>query len=132
MAVNVQELVATVEQMTVKELSEFVKALEEKFGVKASAGVPMMMAPMPGAAAGAATGAAATAEKTTFKVVLKSAGQQKVQLIKVVKDITGKGLKESKDLVDNLPAVIKDGISQEEANKIKEQLVAVGAEVEIQ
>ena len=131
MAVNIEEMVATVEQMTVKELSELVKALEEKFGVKASAGVPMMMAPMPGAA-GAAGGAAATAEKTTFKVVLKSAGQQKVQLIKVVKDITGKGLKESKDLVDNVPAVIKDGVNEEEANKIKEQLVAVGAEVEIQ
>ncbi|MCS6936645.1 MAG: 50S ribosomal protein L7/L12 [Candidatus Bipolaricaulota bacterium] len=127
---SVQELVATVEQMTVKELAELVKALEEKFGVKASAGVPMMMAPMPGAAAGAA--ATATAEQTTFKVVLKNAGQQKVQLIKVVKDITGKGLKESKDLVDNLPAVIKDGLNQEEANKIKEQLVAAGAEVEIQ
>ncbi|MCS6902996.1 MAG: 50S ribosomal protein L7/L12 [Candidatus Bipolaricaulota bacterium] len=127
---SVQELVTTVEQMTVKELAELVKALEEKFGVKASAGVPMMMAPMPGAAAGA--GATATAEQTTFKVVLKNAGQQKVQLIKVVKDITGKGLKESKDLVDNLPAVIKDGLNQEEANKIKEQLVASGAEVEIQ
>lgn len=131
MAVNIDEMVATVEQMTVKELSELVKALEEKFGVKASAGVPMMMAPMPGAAAGAG-GAAAAAEKTTFKVVLKSAGQQKVQLIKVVKDITGKGLKESKDVVDNVPAVIKDGVNEEEANKIKEQLVAVGAEVEIQ
>jgi large subunit ribosomal protein L7/L12 len=128
MAVNVQDMVATVEQMTVKELSELVKALEEKFGVKASAGMPMMIAPMPGAAAGAT----ATVEKTTFKVMLKSAGQQKVQLIKVVKDITGKGLKESKDLVDNIPAVIKDGINEEEANKVKEQLVAVGAEVEIQ
>lgn len=127
---SVQELVTTVEQMTVKELAELVKALEEKFGVKASAGVPMMMAPMPGAAAGA--GATATAEQTTFKVVLKNAGQQKVQLIKVVKDITGKGLKESKDLVDNLPAVIKDGLNQEDANKIKDQLVAAGAEVEIQ
>ncbi len=132
MAVNIAEMVATVEQMTVKELAELVKALEEKFGVKASAGVPMMMAPMPGAAAGAAGGAAATAEKTTFKVVLKNAGQQKVQLIKIVKDITGKGLKESKDLVDHVPAVIKDGVNEEEANKIKEQLVAVGAEVEIQ
>lgn len=131
MAVNIQEMVATVEQMTVKELAELVKALEEKFGVKAAAGVPMMMAPMPGAAAPAGGAAAATAEKTTFKVVLKNAGQQKVQLIKVVKDITGKGLKESKDLVDNLPAVIKDGLTEEEANKIKEQLVAVGAEVEI-
>lgn len=130
MAVNVQEMVATVEQMTVKELSELVKALEEKFGVKASAGMPMMMAPMPAAAP--AAGATATAEKTTFKVMLKNAGQQKVQLIKVVKDITGKGLKESKDLVDNIPAVIKDGINEEEANKIREQLAAVGAEVEIQ
>lgn len=128
---NVQELVAMVEQMTVKELSELVKALEEKFGVKASAGVPMMMAPMPGAAA-AAGGTAATVEKTTFKVVLKNAGQQKVQLIKVVKDITGKGLKESKELVDKLPAVIKDGVNEEDANKVKEQLVAAGAEVEIQ
>jgi large subunit ribosomal protein L7/L12 len=131
MATGVQDIVTAVEQMTVKELSELVKAIEEKFDVKAAAGGVMMMpGAMPGAAPGAAAGGAAA--KSAFKVVMKNAGPQKVGIIKIVKDITGKGLKESKDVVDKLPAVLKEGISEEEANKIKEQLTSQGAEVEIQ
>lgn len=131
MATGVQDIVTAVEQMSVKELSELVKAIEDKFGVKAASGGVMMMPGMMPGAAGAA-GAGAAAAKTTFKVVIKNAGQAKVGIIKLVKDITGKGLKESKDLVDKLPAVVKDGISEEEANKIKEQLTSQGAEIEIQ
>jgi len=131
MATGVQEIVTAVEQMSVKELSELVKAIEDKFGVKAASGGMMMMPGMMPGAAGAA-GAGAAAAKTTFKVVMKNAGQAKVGIIKLVKDITGKGLKESKDLVDKLPAVLKEGISEEEANKIKEQLTSQGAEIEIQ
>ncbi len=130
MATGVQDIVTAVEQMSVKELSELVKAIEDKFGVKAASGGVMMMPGAMPTAGGAAGGAAAA--KTTFKVVMKNAGQQKVGIIKIVKDITGKGLKESKDLVDKLPAVLKDGISEEEANKIKEQLTSQGAEIEIQ
>ena len=132
MATGAQDIVTAVEQMSVKELSELVKAIEDKFGVKAaSGGVMMMPGMMPGAAAGGAASGGAAA-KTTFKVVMKNAGQAKVGIIKLVKDITGKGLKESKDLVDKLPAVLKEGIPEEEANKIKEQLTSQGAEIEIQ
>jgi large subunit ribosomal protein L7/L12 len=129
MATSVQDIVTAVEAMSVKDLSELVKAIEDKFGVKAASGGVMMM---PGAMPGAAPAAGGGAAKSSFKVVMKNAGPQKVGIIKVVKDITGKGLKESKDLVDKLPAVLKEGISEEEANKIKEQLTSQGAEIEIQ
>ncbi len=130
MATSVQDIVTTVEQMSVKDLSELVKAIEDKFGVKAASGGMMMM---PGALLGAAPAAGGgAAAKSSFKVVMKNAGPQKVGIIKAVKDITSKGLKESKDLVDKLPAVIKEGISEDEANKIKEQLTSQGAEIEIQ
>jgi large subunit ribosomal protein L7/L12 len=122
-----EEILEAIDNMTVKDLHALVKALEEKYGVSAQAAVAV--APAAGAAAGAAAEAAAP---TTVKVVLKNAGQQKVQVIKKVKDITGKGLKESKELVDKLPAVIKEGISPEEAEQLKAQLEEVGAEVEIQ
>ncbi len=122
-----EEILEAIDNMTVKDLHALVKALEEKYGVSAQATVAV--APAAGAAAGAAAEAAAP---TTVKVVLKNAGQQKVQVIKKVKDITGKGLKESKELVDKLPAVIKEGISPEEAEQLKAQLEEVGAEVEIQ
>ncbi len=124
-----EEILEAIDNMTVKDLHALVKALEEKYGVSAQAAVAV--APAAGAAA---TGAAAeaAAAPTTVKVVLKNAGQQKVQVIKKVKDITGKGLKESKELVDKLPAVIKEGISPEEAEQLKAQLEEVGAEVEIQ
>jgi large subunit ribosomal protein L7/L12 len=122
------DILTAIDAMTVKDLHELVKSLEEKYQVSAQAAMPVMM---PGAAAGGGNGGTATAEKTSFKVMLKNAGQQKIQLIKVVKDITGKGLKECKDLVDKLPAVIKEGINEEEAAKIKSQLEQAGAEVEL-
>ncbi len=128
MAMTTEDILEAIDNMTVKDLHALVKALEEKYGVSAQAAVAVA-APAAGAAPGAAAEAAAPA---TVKVVLKNAGQQKVQVIKKVKDITGKGLKESKELVDKLPAVLKEGISPEEAEQIKAQLEEVGAEVEIQ
>lgn len=126
---NKEEFLATIDQMTVKELAELVAAIEERYKVSAQAVVPMAMAPAPG---GGPAGGAATEEKTTFKVVLKSPGQQKVQLIKLIKELTGKGLKESKEFVDALPAVVKDGLSEEEAKALKAKLEEVGAEIELQ
>lgn len=123
-----EEIIQAIEGMTVKELAELVKALEERFGVSAQVAAPVAVAV---AAQPAAAGAAAAPEKTTFDVVITNAGQQKIQLIKVVKDITGKGLKECKDLVDNVPAVVKSGVSKEEAEEIKKKLEAAGAEVQI-
>jgi large subunit ribosomal protein L7/L12 len=123
-----EEIIQAIEGMTVKELAELVKALEERFGVSAQVAAPVAVAV---AAQPAAAGATAASEKTTFDVVITNAGQQKIQLIKVVKDITGKGLKECKDLVDNVPAVVKSGVSKEEAEEIKKKLEAAGAEVQI-
>ncbi|OGF53050.1 MAG: 50S ribosomal protein L7/L12 [Candidatus Fraserbacteria bacterium RBG_16_55_9] len=122
-----EQILEAVDSMTVKDLHALVKALEEKYGVSAQAAVAMAV----GAPAGGAAGGAAAAP-STVKVILKSAGQQKVQLIKKVKDITGKGLKECKELVDAIPAVVKEGISPEEAIQIKAQLEEMGAEVELQ
>jgi large subunit ribosomal protein L7/L12 len=128
-----EEFLATIDQMTVKELAELVAAIEERYKVSAQAVAPVAVAPAPGGgAAPAGSGAAVAEEKTAFKVVLKSPGQQKVQLIKLIKEITGKGLKESKELVDALPAVVKDGLSEEEAKALKAKLEAVGAEIELQ
>lgn len=114
-----------IEEMTVKELAELVSAIEDRFGVSAQVAAPVAVAM---AAPDAGTAAQA---KTTMDVVLTNAGQQKIQLIKVVKDITGKGLKECKDLVDKLPAVVKAGVSPEEAADVQKKLVASGAEVEL-
>ncbi|MCX7750758.1 MAG: 50S ribosomal protein L7/L12 [Candidatus Bipolaricaulota bacterium] len=122
-----EEFIQAIEAMTVKELAELVAAIEERFGVSAAVAAPVAVA----TAAPAAAAEAAPAAKATVDVVLTNAGQQKIQLIKVVKDITGKGLKECKDLVDKLPAVIKAGVSPDEAEDIKKKLVASGAEVEI-
>ncbi|MCJ7665453.1 MAG: 50S ribosomal protein L7/L12 [Actinobacteria bacterium] len=114
--------------MTVLELSELVKALEEKFGVSAQA----MVASAPAAgAAGADGGAGAVEEKSEFDVELKSAGQKKIEVIKAVRKITSLGLKEAKDLVDKAPNMVKEKISLEEAEKIKKQLEEAGAEVEL-
>ncbi len=121
-----QDLIKQIEQMSVLELSELVKALEEKFGVSASA--PMMMGAMP-AAGGEAVGA--VAEKTAFNVELKDAGAQKIQVIKAVREITGLGLKEAKDLVDGAPKVVKEGVKKEEAEEMKKKLEAAGAVVEV-
>ncbi len=121
-----EELLKQIETMSVLELSQFVKALEEKFGVSASA-MPMMMAP----GAGTVGPAAPEDEKSIFTVVLTDAGLTKIQVIKVVKDATGKGLKEAKDLVDNLPSTLKEGVKKEEAEELKKKVEAAGGKVEL-
>lgn len=120
-----EEIIQAIETMSVLELSELVKALEEKFGVSASA-APMMMAAMPGAAA-----PAAAEEKTEFDVVYKGPGSNKIAVIKVVREITSLGLKEAKELVDNPPKNIKEGVSKEEAEELKKKLADAGADVEV-
>ncbi len=123
---KVLNLIEEVKGLTVLELSELVKALEEEFGVSAAA--PMAVA----AAAPAAGGeAAAAAEKSDFDVVLAEAGGQKIKVIKVVREITGLGLKEAKELVDNAPKPVKEGAAKEEAEEIKAKLEEVGATVEL-
>ncbi len=124
---KMKEFVEWVETISVLELSRLVKALEKRFGVTASA--PMMA--MPGMAAGGAAAGAAQEAKTEFAVVLTNAGAQKIQVIKEIRTITGLGLKESKDLVEGAPKTVKEGVSKEDAAKIKEKLEAVGAKVEI-
>ncbi len=121
------DIIAAIETMTVLEVADLVKALEEKFGVSAAA---MMAAPAAGGAAGGAE-AAVVEEQTEFSVNLKSVGAQKIQVIKEVRTITGLGLKEAKDLVDGAPNIVKEKITKEEAEKIKAQLEGVGAEAEI-
>ncbi len=121
-----QELIEEIKKMTVLDLSALVKALEEEFGV--SAAMPMAMA------AGPAAGAAAAVEEeeqTEFDVILKAAGEKKINVIKVVRAITGLGLKEAKDLVDGAPNPVKQAITKAEAEDIKKQLDEVGADVEI-
>ena len=119
-------LVEQIEKMSVLELSELVKVLEEKFGVSAAAAVAVAA---PGAAAGAA--APAAEEKSTYTVVLANAGASKIQVIKELRTITSLGLKEAKDLVDGAPKNIKEGATKEEAEKIKKQLEAAGAKIEL-
>jgi large subunit ribosomal protein L7/L12 len=123
---KVTKLIEEVKGLTVLELSELVKALEEEFGVSAQA--PVAMAAMP--AAGAAAGAAQE-EKTEFDVILANPGNGKIKVIKVVRELTGLGLKEAKELVDNTPKPIKEGVSKEEAEEIKAKLEEAGATVEI-
>ncbi|MCR4404202.1 MAG: 50S ribosomal protein L7/L12 [Candidatus Acetothermia bacterium] len=129
---NKEEILTTIDQMTVKELAELVEAIEERYKVSAQAVASVAVHGAPAAGGAPAGGAAVAEEKTAFKVVLKNAGQQKVQLIKVIKEITGKGLKESKALVDTLPAVVKEGLNEEEARSLKAKLEEVGAEIELQ
>ncbi|MCX8016107.1 MAG: 50S ribosomal protein L7/L12 [Patescibacteria group bacterium] len=124
---KLQDIIEEIEKLNVLELSQLVKALEEKFGVSAA---PQIMAVAGGNAGSGAAGAAGE-EKTTFDVVLTNAGDAKVQVIKVVKDITGLGLKEAKDLVDGAPKPVKQGVKKEEAEQIKKQLEEAGAIVEI-
>ena len=121
-----EEIIKSIEEMSVLELSELVKALEDKFGVSASA-APVMMAAMPGAGAPAA----AAEEKTEFDVVYKAPGANKINVLKAVREITSLGLKEAKELVDNPPKNIKEGVSKEEAEEIKKKLTEAGAEVEV-
>ena len=113
-------------KMSVLELVELKKKIEDEWGITAAA--PMAVAAAPGAGDGAA---AAAEEKTSFDVVLTGAGQQKIQVIKVVRAVTGLGLKEAKDLVDGAPAPVKEGINEEEANQVKSQLEEAGATVEL-
>ncbi|MCX8063582.1 MAG: 50S ribosomal protein L7/L12 [Candidatus Hydrogenedentes bacterium] len=132
MSEKLQSIIDAIAQLNVLELSELVKALEEKFGVTASAPMAMAMPMMmPGAGAGAGTEAKEEGP-VAFKVILKEQGQQKINLIKKVKDLLGLGLKEAKDLVDAVPKVIKENVNEQEAKKLKEELESVGAVVEIQ
>lgn len=118
-----EDMIEEIKKMTVVELSELVKAIEEEFGVSAVAAA----APAAGAA-----GAAAAEEKTSFNVVLASAGDQKIKVIKVVRDATGLGLKEAKELVDGAPKTVKENVSKDEAEDLKAKFTEVGATVELQ
>ena len=121
---KIENLIAEIEKLTVLELADLVKAIEEKFGVSAAAAAVV-------AAPGAAAGAAAAEEKTEFNVVLKDAGANKIAVIKVVREATGLGLKEAKDLVDGAPKTIKENVAKEEAESIKAKLAEAGATVEL-
>lgn len=124
-SITKEQVVEFIANMTVLELSEFIKELEEKFGVSAAAPAMAMMA------AGPAEAAPAEEEKTEFDVILKAAGANKIGVIKVVRALTGLGLKEAKDKVDGAPSTLKEAVSKEEAEEAKKQLVEAGAEVEI-
>ena len=121
---NKEEMIEEIKKMTVVELADLVKAIEEEFGVSA---VAAAAAPAAGGAAGAAA-----EEKTSFNVVLASAGDQKIKVIKVVRDATGLGLKEAKDLVDGAPKTVKENVSKEEAEELKAKFSEVGAVIELQ
>ena len=118
----VEELLEKIDGLTVVELSELVKGIEENYGVSAVAAA----APAAGAVAGGAA-----EEKSSFNVVLKEVGANKIQVIKVVRDVTGLGLKEAKDLVDGAPKTVKEGVSKDEAEEIKEKFTAAGAVIEL-
>ncbi|MBU8880253.1 50S ribosomal protein L7/L12 [Bacillus sp. FJAT-29790] len=122
MIMTKEQIIEAVKSMTVLELNDLVKAIEEEFGVTAAAPVVM--------GGGAAAGGAAE-EQSEFDVILASAGDQKIKVIKVVREITGLGLKEAKELVDNTPKAIKEGVSKEEAEEVKAKLEEVGAGVEV-
>ena len=121
-----EEMISAIESMTVLELNELVKALEEKFGVSAAAPVAVAAAPA------AAAAAAPAEEKTEFDVVLKDAGSEKIKVIKVVREVvSGLGLKEAKEIVDGAPKTLKEGVAKDEAEKIKAKFAEVGATIEI-
>ena len=125
MSEKVTKLIEDVKALTVLELSELVKALEEEFGVSAAAPVAVAAAPVAGGAAPAGE------EKTEFDVVLKAAGANKINVIKVVREVTGLGLKEAKELVDGAPKAVKEGVSKADAEEMKKKLEEAGAEVEL-
>jgi len=122
---KVQKLIEEIKTLTVLELSEMVKALEEEFGVTAAAPVAVAAAPVAGAAA------PAVEEKTEFNVILAETGADKIKVIKVVREITGLGLKEAKDLVEGAPKPVKENVSKDEAEQIKKKVEEVGAKVEL-
>ena len=120
---SIEEILAAVEELSVLELNDLVKAAEEKFGVSAAAGVVV--------AAGAAAGGAAEEEKTEFDVELTAVGSEKIKVIKVVREVTGLGLKEAKEVVDGAPKLVKEAVSKEDAERIKAKFAEVGATVTI-
>ena len=126
MSEKVEKLIEEVKELTVLELSEVVKALEEEFGVSAAAPAAVAAAPVAGGAA-----PEAAEEKTEFDVIITEAGQEKVKVIKVVKDLTGLGLKDAKAVVDGAPKAVKEGVSKDEADDIKAKLEEAGATVEV-
>lgn len=126
MAITKEDVFNFIDNMTILEMSQFIKEFEERYGVTAAAPVAVAAAPV---AAGVA--APAVEEKSSFDVILSSAGEKKIQVIKVVRELTGLGLKEAKDLVDGAPKPVKTGVSKEEADSIKAKLEAEGAVVEI-
>ncbi|MFC7061812.1 50S ribosomal protein L7/L12 [Halobacillus seohaensis] len=117
-----EQIIEAIKEMSVLELNDLVKAIEEEFGVSAAA---------PVAAGGAAAGGEAEEEQTEFDVVLESAGSSKIKVVKAVREITGLGLKDAKDLVDNAPGAIKEGVAKEEAEEMKSKLEEVGASIEL-
>jgi len=125
---DLKKLAEELVNLSVKDVNELAKILKEEYGIEPAAAVATVAAP---AAAGAGTAAPAAEEKTSFDVILKAAGGQKLQVVKLVKDLTGLGLKEAKELVDKAPGPIKEGVTKEEAENIKNKLAEVGAEVEI-
>jgi large subunit ribosomal protein L7/L12 len=132
MAVKTQDdVLEAIDKMTVLELSEFIKRFEERYGVTAAAPVAVAAAPAGGAAAGGAAAPAAVEEQTEFSAVLLEVGPNKIPVIKVVRELTQLGLKEAKDLVDAAPKPVKEGVTREEADKIKAALEEQGAKVEI-
>jgi large subunit ribosomal protein L7/L12 len=126
MAIATEEFINQIDQMTVLELNHLVKALEEHYGVSAAAAAVAVPA-----AGGAAAAAAPVEEKTEFDVVLKAAGDKKINVIKAVREVTSLGLKEAKDLVESAPATVKEGVSKEEAESIKKKFEEAGATIEI-
>ena len=125
---QIEKMMDEIKGMTVLELNELVKALEDEFGVTAAAAAPVMMA---GAVPGAAAGGEAAEEKTDFDVVLNSIGDKKINVIKAVREVTSLGLKEAKELVESAPAKIKEGVNKEEAEEVKKKFEEAGAQVEI-
>jgi large subunit ribosomal protein L7/L12 len=125
MAITKEEVFQFIDNMTILEMSQFIKEFEERYGVTAAAPVAVAAAPAAGGAAPAAE------EKTAFDVILSAAGDKKIQVIKVVRELTGLGLKEAKDVVDGAPKPLKTGVSKEEAEAMKAKLEAEGAKVEI-
>jgi len=130
-ALSQDDLLEAIDKMTVLELSDFIKKFEERYGVTAAAPVAVAAAPAAGGGGEAAGGAAATEEQTEFSAVLAEVGPNKIPVIKVVRELTGLGLKEAKDLVDAAPKPVKEGVNREEADKIKAALEEQGAKVEI-
>jgi len=125
---QIEKMMDEIKGMTVLELNELVKALEDEFGVSAAAAAPVMMA---GAVPGAAAGGEAAEEKTDFDVVLNSIGDKKINVIKAVREVTSLGLKEAKELVESAPTKVKEGVNKEEAEEIKKKFEEAGAQVEI-